>query len=44
MHGSFQLAVKERCESCRSSRLVQLVQDILVVLVEKKGRAVKREW
>lgn len=44
MHGSFQLAVKERCESSRSSRLVQLVQDILVVLVEKKGRAVKREW
>lgn len=37
MHGSFQLAVKERCESSRSSRLVQLVQDILVVLVEKKS-------
>lgn len=44
MHGSFQLAVKKQCESSRSSRLVQLVQDTLVVLVEKKGRAVKREW
>lgn len=41
MHGSFQLAVKKRCES---SRLVQLVQDTLGVLVEKKGRAVQREW
>lgn len=38
MHGSFQLAVKKRCESSR------LVQDTLVVLVEKKGIAVQREW